>query len=186
MAASPTDPARSRGPGQQLQHPRRRGNQRGITSGVTSGAKGGKGGDPAGNNGTVKIETAGDADGTPNNVPHVACTFQIEWCGFDGGDDIVSDVTFTSHAPTGDAVISGDSPAQVSVGGDSASGAGTGSGLDGVQDYRLSFDGEPHPKQGYHVKLTIHTPGSIGADTKHKVYWVQPCEETPPGGAASG
>ena len=150
-------------------------------AGATSGAKGGKGGDPAGNNGTVKIETAGDADGTPNNVTHVGCTFQIEWYGFDEGDDIVSDVTFTSHAPTGDAVISGDSPSQVFVGGDPASGAGTDSGLDGVQEYRLSFDGEPHPKQGYHVKLTIHTPGSIGADTKHKVFWVQPCEEPPPG-----
>ena len=44
-----------------------------------------------------------------------------------------------------------------------------------------SFDGEPHPQQGYHVKLTIHTPGSIGADTKHKVFWVEPCEADPAG-----
>jgi hypothetical protein len=29
------------------------------------------------------------------------------------------------------------------------------------------------------VKLTVHTPGSQGADTKHKVFWVEPCEELP-------
>ena len=89
----------------------------------------------------------------------------------------MSTVTFAPHAPTGDVTISGDQPSRVFVGGDAASGAGTASGLDAVQRYRLSFDGEPHPQQGYHVKLTIHTPGSIGADTKHKVFWVEPCEE---------
>ena len=36
--------------------------------------------------------------------------------------------------------------------------------------------------KGFHVKLTIHADGSQGADTKHKVFWVQPCEvpTTPP------
>ncbi len=37
-----------------------------------------------------------------------------------------------------------------------------------------------HPQQGYHVKLTIHAPGSQGADTKHKVFWVEPCETARP------
>ena len=35
--------------------------------------------------------------------------------------------------------------------------------------------GEPHPIQGYHVKLTVNAPGSIGADTKYKVFWVTGC-----------
>ncbi|MGH2658951.1 MAG: hypothetical protein ACRDHS_04615, partial [Actinomycetota bacterium] len=31
---------------------------------------------------------------------------------------------------------------------------------------------EPHPNQGFHVKLTVEAEGSIGADAKHKVFWV--------------
>src|SRR5215212_6100053 len=30
-------------------------------------------------------------------------------------------------------------------------------------------DIEPHPNQGFHVKLTINAEGSQGADTKHKL-----------------
>jgi hypothetical protein len=42
--------------------------------------------------------------------------------------------------------------------------------------YRLDFTGvTAHPQQGYHVKVTIRADGSQGADTKHKVFWVQPC-----------
>jgi len=145
-----------------------------------SGGKGGQGGgqgDPAGNNGTVKITPHGEMDGIPQNTPHVTCVFDIEWYGFDEGDDIVSTVTFAMQAPTSDVVLSGTEPAQVFVGGDPATGAGTETGFDGEQVYTLGFDGEPHPQQGYHVKLTINTPGSIGADVKHKVFWVEPCTD---------
>jgi hypothetical protein len=38
---------------------------------------------------------------------------------------------------------------------------------------------EPHPQQGWHVRLTINADGSQGADVKHKVFWVSGCE-TPP------
>ena len=146
-----------------------------------SGVKPGQGpksnaaGDPAGNNGTVKITGPGAPDGTPNNVPHPGCTFQIEWYGFDEGD-YYSTVSFASQAPTADTVISGTSPSRVFVGGDPASGAGTATGLDAVQAYTLSFAGTPHPKQGYHVKVTVATPFSQGNDTKSKVFWVEPCE----------
>lgn len=142
-----------------------------------SGNGGGQGGDPAGNNGTVKIAALGDLDSIPNNTPHPGCTFQVEWYGFGEGEDVVSTVTFAAHAPTSDVVIGGTSPSQVFVGGDPASGAGTETGLDGRQAYTLTFDGEPHPKQGYHVKLTVATPHSLGNDTKTKVFWVAPCEE---------
>ena len=50
-------------------------------------------------------------------------------------------------------------------------------GLDGQQAYTLSFDGAPHPQQGYHVKLTVSTPRSKGNDTKTKVFWVAPCDD---------
>ena len=134
----------------------------------------------------MKIAELGEMDGIPNNSPHPGCTFQVEWYGFDEGEDIVSTVTFAAHAPTSDVVIGGTEPSQVPVGGDAASGAGTETGLDAVQAYTLTFDGEPHPKQGYHVKLTVATPGSIGNDTKTKVFWVAPCDEDTTTGGVGG
>lgn len=161
--------------------------------GGTHGGKGGAHGDPAGNNGTVKIAPLGEMDGIPQNSPHPGCTFQVEWYGFDEGADIVSTVGFAMKAPTADVGLGVDGPSSVFVGGDPASGAGTDTGLDGVQSYTLSFDGAPHPKQGYHVKLTVHTPRSKGNDTKTKVFWVAPCEaaqagtgETPAAGGTGG
>ena len=132
--------------------------------------------DPPGNNGTVKVAELGDMDAPPDNDPHVGCTFTVEWYGFDEGPDIYSDVTFESWAPTADAVLSVDGPSSVFVGEDPASGAGTDDGLDARQAYTLSFQGDPQPQQGYHVKLTVNTPGSIGADQKSKVFWVEGCQ----------
>jgi hypothetical protein len=131
------------------------------------------GGDPGGNNGTVKIAES-NADETTANDPHVGCTFTIRWFGFDEGSDIVSAVSFASQAPTAAADISVDGPRYVSVGGDAAGG---GTDLDGEQDYTLTFSGAaPQANQGYHVKVTVATPGSRGNDTKSKVVWVRPCE----------
>lgn len=163
----PKDPQGPKGNGQG------QGNQGG--SGGVNGVGGGANGDPAGNNGTVKITPHLEDDGIPQNTPHVSCVFDIEWYGFDEGPDIISTVEFAMQAPTAEVGLSGTEPSQVFVGGDPASGAGTDSGFDGEATYTLAFDGEPHPQQGYHVKLTVHTPGSQGADTKHKVFWVQPC-----------
>ncbi|MDO9496367.1 MAG: hypothetical protein Q7J48_11750 [Nocardioides sp.] len=136
-------------------------------------------GDPSGNNGTVKIETLGDLDGIPNNTPHPGCTFQVEWYGYDEGPDVISTVGFAMKAPTSDVALTVAGPRTVFVGGDPATGAGTETGLDGVQAYTLSFAGAAHPKQGYHVKLTVATPHSRGNDTKTKVFWVEPCETAP-------
>jgi hypothetical protein len=157
------------------------GNAGGKGQGADRG-KGGSKGDPGGNNGTVKIAPLGEMDGIPNNSPHPGCTFQVEWYGFDEGDDIVSTVGFAMHSPTKDVGLSVAGDTSVFVGGDPATGAGTDTGLDGTEVYTLSFDGEPHPKQGYHVKLTVHTPRSNGNDSKTKVFWVEPCQSTPGGG----
>jgi hypothetical protein len=129
-------------------------------------------GDPGGNNGTVKIV---EGDGT------APCVVNIAWYGFDEGTDIVSTVEFEMQAPTRTASLSATGPSQVFVGGDPASGAGTDSGFDGEATYALAIAGEPDPQQGYHVKVTVHTPRSLGADTKSKVFWVQPPCEGPPG-----
>jgi LPXTG-motif cell wall-anchored protein len=115
--------------------------------------------------------------------------FQVDFYGFDEGD-LNADVTFESHPPTG--------PVQelltdtVFIGEDDNSGGGSQAGLDASATYTLDFTGiQPHPNQGFHVKLTVHADGSQGADTKHKVFWVAGCAAgttttTTRGGGSSG
>lgn len=135
----------------------------------------GDNGDPKGNNGTVKIIEHGESDEIPNNDPHVGCKLDIEWYGFDKGDDIISKVSFELQAPTLDGELTVDGPAEVFVGEDDASGAGTEEGLDARETYTLNSTGVAHPKQGYHVKVTVNTPGSQGSDKKSKVFWFENC-----------
>jgi hypothetical protein len=127
---------------------------------------------PPGNNGTVKVDDI-PFDDHPNNEPHVGCTFQVDFYGFDEGD-LFADVTFESHPPTGPVqVLLTDT---VFIGEDDNSGGGSEAGLDASETYTLDFTGiAPHPNQGFHVKLTIHAEGSQGADTKYKVFWVTGC-----------
>lgn len=149
-----------------------------LGTGVAVAAPGGKGPakDPGGNNGTVKIVGLGDADETPENNPHQGCDFRVQWYGFDQGDDIVSTVSFALQSPTAgegySLAVTG--PASVSVGGDAAGGSAD---LDGDEVYSLTFTGAPQENQGYHVKLTVKTPGSKGNDTKSKVFWVEGCDD---------
>jgi hypothetical protein len=53
---------------------------------------------PPGNNGTVKVD-AGPFDAAPDNEPHVGCTFQVDYYGYDQGD-LHAQVTFEAHPPT--------------------------------------------------------------------------------------
>ena len=121
----------------------------------------------------------GDFDSIPNNDPHVGCTFTVEWYGFDKGADIISTVTFEMQSPTRTSASSVDGPST------SSSAATRPAVRDGdrprrPEDYTLTFDGPPHPNQGYHVKLTVHTPGSKGTDKKYKVFWVTGCAPVQP------
>ena len=131
---------------------------------------------PPGNNGTVKIDDT-PFDDAPDNEPHVGCTFQVDFYGYDEGD-LNADVTFETHPPTGPVqVLLTDT---VFIGEDDNSGGGSQAGLDASQTYTLDFTGiEPHPNQGFHVKLTINAEGSQGADVKHKVFWVTGCAPAP-------
>ena len=131
---------------------------------------------PPGNNGTVKID-ARPFDAAPDNEPHVGCTFQVDFYGYDQGD-LDALVTFEAHPPTGDRqVLLTDT---VFIGEDDNTGGGSEAGLDARQTYRLDFAGvTPHPEQGFHVKLTVNAEGSQGADTKHKVFWVTGCNGYP-------
>jgi hypothetical protein len=131
---------------------------------------------PPGNNGTVKID--GEAfDDHPNNEPHVGCTFQVDFYGFDEGD-LSAAVTFEAQAPTGKGTLLLED--EVFIGEDDNSGGGSEAGLDASQTYTLDLSGiEPHPNQGWHVKLTVNADGSQGADVKHKVFWVTDCAPPP-------
>ena len=131
--------------------------------------------DPPGNNGTVKVDGVA-FDDAPDNEPHVDCVFQVDFYGYDQGD-LQATYTFTIHPPSG-------SPAVIASGslliGEDPAGGGT--DLDGSATIDLSgalAGFEPHPNQGFHVKLTVNAQGSIGADVKHKVSWVT-CEGYPP------
>ena len=136
--------------------------------------------DPSGNNGTIKIDGV-PFDDAPDNEPHVGCTFEIDFYGFDQGTTYFSEVSFEGIAPTGGgALVPNQGSTSVFVGEDPAGG---GTDLDGSQLYDLTnalSAVEPHPQQGYHVKVTVHTPFSRGADVKHKVLWIAPCAPPAP------
>jgi hypothetical protein len=143
-----------------------------VTAGVAVAQLASAAPNPPGNNGTIKVDDV-PFDDAPNNEPHVGCTFQVDFYGYDEGD-LFADVTFESHPPTGPVVtLLTDT---VFIGEDDNSGGGSEAGLDASETYTLDFTGiEPHPNQGFHVKLTINADGSQGADVKHKVFWVTGC-----------
>ena len=128
---------------------------------------------PPGNNGTVKLDDS-PFDDAPDNEPHVGCTFQVDFYGYDEGD-LNATVTFEAHPPTGERqLLLTDT---VFIGEDDNTGGGSEAGLDASETYTLDLTGiQPHPNQGVHVKLTINADGSQGADVKHKVFWVSGCE----------
>jgi hypothetical protein len=135
-----------------------------------------------GNNGTVKIDGV-PFDDLPNNEPHVGCTFQVDFYGYDEGD-LFASVAFELDPPTG-AMVGILSEDGIFIGEDSAAGGGSTAGLDASRTYDLSAaiaaTGEPpHPQQGFHIGLTVNAEGSIGADVKHKEFWVTGCGGYPP------
>jgi hypothetical protein len=111
---------------------------------------------PPGNNGTVKIDGI-DFDNHPNNEPHVGCSFQIDFTGFDASQPVTA--SLVGHPPTGGGLLATEST--------TLDGAGAGS-------ITLDLSGTlggitPHPRQGFHIKLTVDTGQGAG---KHKVFWV--------------
>ena len=142
------------------------------------------GGDPPGNNGTVKVDGV-PFDDKHGNEPHVDCFFQIDFYGFDEGP-LNGTATFELVSPTAGGVLLIDT---AFIGEDPAGG---GNDLDAslTEDLSLPIAASgvsAHPKQGFHVKLTVNADGSIGANTKHKTYWVEGCSgEGGEGGGEGG
>jgi hypothetical protein len=133
--------------------------------------------DPAGNNGTIKVD--GPAwDARVDNEPHTSCAFRVTFFGFDEGQ--TADITVTGVAPTGGGVLLHETAVPTSD--DPAGGAAKDSdgatrvftaddlGLDAVT---------PHPKQGYHLKVAVDSREAPGG-AKQKVLWLEPCETEAP------
>jgi hypothetical protein len=133
---------------------------------------------PPGNNGTVKVDSL-PFDSHPDNQPHVGCLFQIDFYGFDEGS-LEATYAFALWPPTGSGEVLADR--SVSIGEDEAGG---GVDLDASVTVDLgpaleASGATPHAQQGFHVRLDVHAEGSIGADVKHKVFWVRACAEPEP------
>lgn len=131
---------------------------------------------PPGQTGTVKIDGR-PFDQHPDNEPHVGCVFEVDLFNYPEGG-IEARYSVRLWPPTGrDQLLSGgvtleDDP------------AGGGQDLDG--EVRLDLaeplrdsDAEPHPQQGWHVKISVRAPHSRGADDKHKVFWVRCAAPSP-------
>ena len=152
--------------------------QGGGSQGAQGGGQGVRGGgeDPAGNNGTFKVDGLPFDDGL-GNEPHVSCGFRLMFYGFDEGQ--TGDISIMGHAPSGSGLVSEKAGVLLS---DDAAGGGP-NDRDAIVTYtldELDLSGlTAHPQQGYHVKVTLETdtPGGV----KHKVFWIEPCapETTP-------
>jgi hypothetical protein len=127
----------------------------------------------------VKIDNYGDTNGNDiahNNEPHVSCAFGVDAYGYEAAAPVGA-ATFDQHPPT-----SGGSSQHDTLNNPSGSGTtrGTGATYNGYNSPSLTLVGSPHPKQGYHVKLTYQAAdgNAQGSTVKHKVFWVEPCGET--------
>jgi hypothetical protein len=140
------------------------------------------GSDPRGNNGTVKIDGEAFDDGR-GNEPHVGCTFQVDFYGFDAGD--TARLTFTGQAPTGGGLLHSESR---TISTDPAGG-----GQDRDASVTYSVDDQlselrslaPHPQQGWHVKLAVDVDSAPGG-AKQKVFWIDCPAAAAPAGTTTG
>ncbi|HVU74543.1 MAG TPA: hypothetical protein VHE83_16380, partial [Mycobacteriales bacterium] len=117
----------------------------------------------AGNNGTIKIDDIDVDDSSPANDPHVDCTFQLRFWGFDSGDDHAT-VAFDAQSPSGHGAY----PNTQGSLDFHFTGSGVGSTLDHVETYTLDPTGfTAQPNQGFHAKVTTHVTTSNGSTVKH-------------------
>jgi hypothetical protein len=125
---------------------------------------------PLGNNGTFKVDGLAYDDGM-DNEPHVTCEFRLLFFGFD--DQQRGTIDIGGHAPSGSGRVGGHT--DVLLSNDDAGGGPN--DPDEILYFKaadLDLAGlTAHPKQGYHLKITVLTgePGGV----KHKVVWLAPC-----------
>ena len=146
------------------------GNGNGNNANDNASPRAGAGDAPAGNNGTIKIDDVAMDDGN-ENVPHPGCTFVVDFFGYDVGTRTAT-LSFEGIAPTGGGQLLVDTftfEVESRESGNQLNASRT-------EDLSAALAGiTPHPKQGWHVKLTVNVDGAQGADVKHKVFWVSEC-----------
>ncbi|MDF2090997.1 hypothetical protein P0Y31_01450 [Knoellia sp. 3-2P3] len=133
--------------------------------------------DPAGNNGTIKVDGAA-WDARVDNEPHPSCAFRVTFFGFDEGQ--TADITVTGIAPTGGGALLHETAVPTSD--DPAGGAAQ--DFDGATRVYTAEDlgldaVAPHPQQGYHLKVAVDSLEAPGG-AKQKVLWLEPCEDQAP------
>jgi hypothetical protein len=140
--------------------------------------------DPPGNRGTVKIDGPAFDEHT-RNEPHPGCEFRVQFFGF---ADSYADVTFAAHAPTGSGVLLGPDRVHFPDGAKLRQGNEL-AGVSPTYDLVPLFEAAgitPHARQGYHVKLTVHSENEHGSNVKHKVFWLRCSRSAAQAPAAGG
>jgi hypothetical protein len=137
-----------------------------------AGIAGADGDAPAGNNGHIFIDEYEMTDAQGND-PQVACGFSVTFYGYDAGDQSAT-ITVNPWSPTDGGAPFTDTAAWHT---DERTG---GNQLDANHQIApdalaAALDGIEPAKQGYHVRVNVHVTGSQGADTKHKMLWIEPC-----------
>jgi len=130
----------------------------------------------AANPGTVKI------DGVPfdlvqDNEPHPGCVFKLQFFGFPTGTDV--SYKFAVYPPTSNTngpgtLIVPPGEVNLTLPAPGARKLNLNTGQINLQQGLTNAGVSPHPQQGFHVKLTVTTPGGH----KYKVFWVE-CETNP-------
>ena len=130
----------------------------------------------AANPGTVKI------DGVPfdlvqDNEPHPGCVFKLQFFGFPADTDAsyrfaVYPPTSNTNGPGSLIVPPGEVDLTLPAPGDRKLNLNT--GKINLRDGLTAAGVTAHPIQGFHVKLTVTTPGGH----KYKVFWVE-CDTNP-------
>ena len=125
----------------------------------------------ASNPGTVKIDGV-PFDSVQDNEPHPGCIFKLQFFGFPESTDVsykfaVYPPTSNTNGPGTTITPPGEVDLTLPAPGDRKLNLNT--GKINLKDGLTAAGVSPHPIQGFHVKLTVTTPGGH----KYKVFWVE-------------
>jgi hypothetical protein len=130
----------------------------------------------ASNPGTVKIDGV-PFDVVQDNEPHPGCVFKLQFFGFPEGTDV--SYQFAVYPPTSNTngpgtLITPPGVVDLTLPAPGLRKLNLNTGKIDLKDGLTAAGVSPHPIQGFHVKLTVTTPGGH----KYKVFWVE-CETNP-------
>ncbi|HEX7747036.1 MAG TPA: LPXTG cell wall anchor domain-containing protein [Micromonosporaceae bacterium] len=132
-----------------------------------------------GANGTVKIDGP-EYQLDNRNEPHVTCGFQVEFFDLDAGER--GTLIFEAQPPSSKDFHEVGRLEDQLLSKDPATGGAYTRDPDEVFKYpgdiELDLTKADLHKQGYHIKLTVDRDNYPNWTEKHKVFWLQPCEET--------